>query len=262
MSPGCFAGGTDRSYPRPAHRSTLRGYARGMLPNGIDWIEVPGGLFAMGGGPRDNENPRHEVQISPFRMARAPVTREDYQSFLTATGHPAPPFWDEPAFAQARMPAVGPSWQDTEAFCGWVRERQGFTVRLPTEAEWECAARAGRDVLYPWGDEPPESLPDYSRRWLQGPEAVDAYPSLHPLGILGLGENVHEWCADWYDPRYYEVSPLTDPCGPAAGVRRSSRGGSWRHEIKGSRCAARSALLPGMRYADYGFRLAAGGRRS
>jgi formylglycine-generating enzyme required for sulfatase activity len=233
-----------------------------------DWIEVPGGLFRMGGGPRDNENPRHEVQVSPFRMARAPVTREAYQSFLDSTGHPAPPFWDEPAFAHARMPAVGPSWEDAVLFCAWAGEREGLAVRLPTEAEWECAARAGRegrdgwDVQYPWGNEPPESLPDYPRRWLQGPEPVDAYPSLHPLGFLGLGENVHEWCVDWYDPRYYEVSPRDDPRGPFTGVRRSSRGGSWRHQIKGSRCAARSAIPPGHRYTDYGFRLAAGGRRS
>ena len=115
------------------------------------------------------------------------------------------------------MPAVGPSWEDAAAFCAWTGEREGFAVRLPTEAEWECAARAGRDVLYPWGDEPPESLPDYAARWLGGPEPVDAYPSLHPLGFLGLGENVHEWCADWYDPRYYEVSPARRP--PRAGRR-------------------------------------------
>jgi len=230
-----------------------------------DWIEIPGGRFGMGGGPRDNENPRHEVRISPFRLARAPVIREDYQSFLDATGHPAPAFWNEPAFANARMPAVGPSWDDAVAFCDWASERVGFAVRLPTEAEWECAARSGRegwDVEYPWGNEPPESLPDYGRRWLQGPEPVDAYPSLHPLGFLGLGENVHEWCADWYDPRYYEVSALVDPRGPSAGVRRSSRGGAWRHQVKGCRCAARSAIPPAMRYTDYGFRLAAGGRRT
>ncbi|MBW8878140.1 MAG: SUMF1/EgtB/PvdO family nonheme iron enzyme [Acidobacteria bacterium] len=233
-----------------------------MLPGGIDWIEVPGDLFWMGGGPRDNENPRHQVRVSPFRLARTPVTRQEYQSFLDSTGHPAPPCWEEPAFGHARMPAVAPSWEDAAVFCGWTSEREGDAVRLPTEAEWEWAARAGRDVLYPWGDDPPESLPDYARRWREGPEPVEAYLSLHPLGFLGLGENVHEWCSDWYDPRYYEVSPLNDPPGPAVGVRRSSRGGSWRHQVKGSRCAARSAIPPGMRYTDYGFRLAADGRRS
>ncbi|HEV2852449.1 MAG TPA: SUMF1/EgtB/PvdO family nonheme iron enzyme [Thermoanaerobaculia bacterium] len=225
-----------------------------------EWIDVPGGRFWMGGGPRDNENPRHEVRVSSFRLARTQVTRKEYQTFLNKTGRPAPPFWDEPAFGHPRMPAVGPSWEDAEAFCAWVSEREGSAVRLPTEAEWEHAARAGRDVLYPWGDDPPESLPGYGRRWLEGPEPVDAYPSLHPLGFLGLGENVHEWCSDWYGAGYYEVSPVDDPRGPESGTRRSSRGGSWRHQIKVSRCAARSAIPPALRYADYGFRLATEGR--
>ena len=225
-----------------------------------EWIDVPGGPFWMGGGLRDNENPRHEVRISPFRLARTQVTREEYQAFLDdvfeTTRRPAPRFWEEPAFSHPRMPAVGPSWEDAEAFCAWASEREGFAVRLPTEAEWEHAARAGRDVLYPWGDEPPESLPDYARRWQEGPERVDAYPSLHPLGFLGLGENVHEWCSDWYGAHYYEVSPVVDPRGPESGTRRASRGGSWRHQIKVSRCAARSAIPPALRYADYGFRVA------
>jgi formylglycine-generating enzyme required for sulfatase activity len=223
----------------------------------MEWITVPGGTFWMGGGPRDNENPRHRVHLRPFRLARTQVTREEYQRFLDATGHPAPPFWGEPAFADPRMPAVGPSWEDAQAFCAWLGDRIGCAVRLPTEAEWEHAAKAGREVVWPWGDDPPESLPDYDRRWRTGPEPVDAYPSLHPWGFLGLGENVHEWCLDWYDACYYEVSPEDDPRGPAQGTRRASRGGSWRHDVKASRCAARSAIAPALRYSDYGFRLAA-----
>jgi len=223
----------------------------------MEWITVPGGTFWMGGGPRENENPRHRVRVRPFRLARTQVTREDYQRFLDTTHHPAPPFWDEPAFTDPRMPAVGPSWDDAQAFCAWLSGRLAATVRLPTEAEWEHAAKAGREVVWPWGDDPPESLPDYDRRWRTGPEPVDAYPSLHPLGFLGLGENVHEWCLDWYDARYYEVSPEEDPRGPERGTRRASRGGSWRHDVKASRCAARSAIAPGLRYSDYGFRLAA-----
>lgn len=223
----------------------------------MEWITVPGATFWMGGGPRDNENPRHRVRLRSFLLARAQVTREEYRRFLDATGHPAPPFWDEPAFAHPRMPAVGPSWDDAQAYCAWVGERIGSAVRLPTEAEWEHAAKAGREVVWPWGDGPPETLPGYDRRWRSGPEPVDAYPSLHPLGFLGLGENVHEWCLDWYDARYYEVSPEDDPRGPDRGTRRASRGGSWRHDVKVSRCAARSAIAPGLRYSDYGFRLAA-----
>ncbi len=222
-----------------------------------EWIEVAGGRFWMGGGPRAEENPRHEVRLCPFRLARSPVTRAEYQRFLDRTGHPVPDFWHEPGFAHPRAPAVGPSWHDALAYCRWLSDKIGEAVRLPTEAEWECAAKAGREVLYPWGDEPPESLPDYHRRWRDGPEPVDAYPSRHPLGLLGLGENVHEWCSDWFDPEYYAVSPTENPQGPADGRRRASRGGSWRHAVKVSRCAARSSIPPDMRYSDYGFRLAA-----
>ncbi len=228
-----------------------------LQPARPDWIDVAGGSFWMGGGPRPNENPRHPVTVSAFRLARTPVTRAEYQLFLGATGHPAPDFWGEPAFAGPRMPAAGPSWDDAMSYCAWLGSALGEAVTLPTEAQWEHAARAGREVLYPWGDESPQSLPDYERRWQDGPEPVDAYPSLHPWGFLGLGENVHEWCSDWYDASYYSVSPEVDPQGPPSGRRRASRGGAWRHAVKVSRCGARSSIPPVMRYADYGFRLAA-----
>lgn len=221
-----------------------------------DWIELAGGEFWMGGGPRSNENPRHEVRIDPFLLARTQVTRQDFQLFLDATGRPASPFWDDPAFAHPRMPAVGSSWDDAVAYCQWIGDLWRQPVRLPSEAEWEFAALGGREVTYPWGDAPVESLPDYAERWLDGPEPVDLYPSQHPLGFLGLGENVHEWCLDWYDADYYAVSPRDNPRGPSTGKRRSSRGGAWRHRIKASRCAARSAIPPQFQYSDYGFRLA------
>ncbi len=225
----------------------------------FDWIDVPETEFTMGGGERSEENPPHLVRVPAFRLARAQVMRCHYATFLADTGHEAPPFWNQPEFVGDRLPAVGPSWDDAVSFCAWVGATTGASVRLPTEAEWECAAKASRNVLYPWGDAPPESLPDYEQRWRQGPEPVDAYPSLHPMGFLGLGENVHEWCADWFSADYYASSPTFDPQGPPEGRRRASRGGSWRHKIKASRCAARSSIPPSFRYSDYGFRLAADG---
>lgn len=223
-----------------------------------DWIDVPGGWFRMGGGPRANENPPHDVRINGFRLARAQVTRAEYQLFLSATSHEAPEFWHEPAFAHPRMPAVGPSWDDATAYSAWLTAQLDVVVRLPTEAEWERAARGGRRVEYPWGNEPPEErLADYSRRWEGGPEPVDAYPSVHPWGFLGLCVNVHEWCADWYKADFYDRSPAENPICLEPGRRRSSRGGSWRHEVKACRCAHRSSIPPTSRYSDYGFRVAA-----
>lgn len=221
-----------------------------------EWIEIPSGEFLMGGGPRANEQPAHLVFVSAFRLARTVVRREQYGVFLSDTGHPAPEFWTDPAFDDPRQPVVGTSWHDAVAYCQWLGKRLQQPVRLPTEAEWERAARADRDVDYPWGDDPPETLPDYAGRWLDAPEPVDAYPSRHPWGLQGMCENVHEWCADYYSADYYVESPTRDPRGPESGRRRASRGGAWRHAIKVCRCTHRSSIPPDRTYSDYGFRVA------
>ena len=116
-------------------------------------------------------------------------------------------------------------------------------------------SEAAEEPLYSWGNAAPETLPNYSARWKNGPEPVAQYAP-NGYGLFNMGDNVHEWCADWYDARYYEHSPERDPRGPEQGTRRASRGGSWRHMIKVSRCAARSSIPPEFQYADYGFRVA------
>ena len=223
---------------------------------------IPEGWFTMGApdslaAGRDDEKPAHRVWVDAFELCALQTTNEDYASFLSATHHPEPPQWNDPEFDRPRQPVVGVSWFDAVAYCEWLRSLCEKQYRLPTEAEWERAARADvEDTLYPWGNLPPEELPDYARRWKTGPEPVGLYAP-NSYGLYNLGDNVHEWCSDWYDAAYYSVSPQQNPQGPTNGKRRASRGGSWRHHIKVTRTAARSSIPPEFKYADYGFRVAA-----
>jgi formylglycine-generating enzyme required for sulfatase activity len=149
------------------------------------------------------------------------------------------------------------SWFDCEAYCRW-RSANGEPVRLPTEAEWERAARGGTEgQRFPWGDDIPAWIPDGGRGPVRGPWAV-GLGEPNAFGLYGIAANVHEWCADWYAADFYSSSPERNPTGPAHGIRRASRGGSWRHAITISRCAARSRIDPSFRYTDYGFRVARG----
>ena len=193
---------------------------------------------------RDEERPVHRVTVAPFRLCRRQVTSAEYAAFR--------PF----DYACGELPVTSVSWFDAVEFCAWLGRRWGMAVRLPTEAEWEFAARGGLEQkLYPWGDAPVTERRGYAERWREGPEPVGGTEH-NGYGLFDMCENVHEWCSDWYDPGYYAVSPVENPPGPATGSRRASRGGAWRHHIKIARCAARSSIPPEFRYADYGFRVA------
>ena len=220
-------------------------------------VRVPEGWFWMGSDSgQDNERPVHRVWIDAFLLAVFQVTNADYARFLDATSITPPPFWEDPQFNIPEQPVVAVSWFEAKQYCDWLTAATGKRFRLPTEAEWERAARGGdENKLFPWGDASPHSLPDYSKRWQKGPEPIGHYAP-NGFGLYDICENVHEWCGDWYQADYYATSPERNPRGPESGSRRASRGGSWRHHIKVARCAARSSIPPEFRYADYGFRVA------
>ena len=205
----------------------------------------------------DNERPIHRVWLDAFMIARFPVTNRDYRTFVEETGTPEPPFWSEKMFCHPDKPVVGVTWHNAMDYCDWLSRISGKHCRLPTEAEWERAALGGLEgKLYPWGNEHPSNrpFPGYDLE-TGGPERVGQSGS-NGFGLYDMAEGVHEWCSDFYDPSYYHNSPERNPQGHPSGKRRVSRGGSWRHRIKFSRCSARSSLNPSFRYADYGFRLA------
>ncbi|MGD0414304.1 MAG: SUMF1/EgtB/PvdO family nonheme iron enzyme [Terriglobales bacterium] len=249
-------------------------------------VRIPAGWFLMGCDTgQDNEKPVHRVWVDEFLLGAHQVTNADYERFLrdTASLSSSPPFWSDPAFNHPEQPVVGVSWYEAIRYCRWLSATTGRiktdgiapdgittgkNFRLPTEAEWERAARGGMDdadadvdagALFPWGDAPPQSLPGYADRcathWKTGPEPVGRADA-NAYGLYNMCDNVHEWCSDWYAANYYAVSPERNPRGPETGDRRASRGGSWRHHVKMSRCAARSSIPPEFKYADYGFRVA------
>jgi len=228
--------------------------------------------FRMGDqNGRADEQPVHRVTLDPFSVAIWPVTNREYAVFLELTGNEVPSDWGQPPFDHPDAPVCAVSWYDAVAYADWLTRHSGRCYHLPSEAQREYAARGGSEQhAYPWGHEPLALEGPYQRglsgTMVGGPRPITrsqgaaARPILGPngFGLYHMADNVHEWCADYYDRHYYCLSPVHNPPGPGRTDRRVARGGSWRHDIKYCRCAARSSLGPDKRFADFGFRLASG----
>ncbi|MDE2987155.1 MAG: SUMF1/EgtB/PvdO family nonheme iron enzyme [Chloroflexota bacterium] len=220
-------------------------------------IHLPGGTFIMGADDRrSDERPAHPVNLGPFFAADRPVSNDEYAAFVEHTDALPPPFWPQDGFRIPDAPVVGISWHDAVAYCEWLSTQTDTRVRLPTEAEREYAARGGLEEA---------DWPEPDACWPEATARASVASAEHPhapldacrnrFGLYCMADNVHEWCSDWYDRSYYDVSPRAEPAGPVSGMRRASRGGSWRHRIKFTRVSARSSLSPSYRYNDYGFRI-------
>lgn len=221
------------------------------------WISLPGGEFFMGyDRGRDDERPVHLVSVDPFDMGIYTITNREYLSFLNQTNELFPPSIQDPIFSHPNQPVVSVSWENAMSYCRWLSALTERIYRLPTEAEWEWASRQmKKEKLYPWGDQDPLKIRLYNEGWQdRRPQIVGQQPA-NSFGLFNVGDNVHEWCADWYESNYYKISPKNNPVNHTPTGRKASRGGSWRHQIKVSRCAARSSLDPSFMYSDYGFRI-------
>lgn len=202
---------------------------------------------------RPDEAPAHDVVVRGFALAITPLTNAQYAHAVAAGRVPPPPCWGRPGFAAPDQPVVGVSWFEARDYADWLSEVTGAAWRLPTEAEWERAVRGGLTAApTAWGDALPAG--EVPKGPLQGPWPVGR-GTPNGFGLKDPGTVVHEWCLDWYDPRYYRESPSEAPTGPEEGVRRASRGGSWRHRVRWSPPSARSSLPPEFHYTDYGVRL-------
>jgi sulfatase modifying factor 1 len=204
----------------------------------VRMVTIPAGAFLMGnpdGKGRADEWPQRSVHLDEFAIDQVEVTNERYLVFVATTGHRSPlnPYGPDPLASVkgiGQLPVVQTTWYDATSYCSWAKKR------LPTEAEWEKAARGPDGRPFPWGDEPPTAKrANFDREW-------DEEKTLHPVGSLPGGDspygvkdmsgNAREWVQDWYDAEYYQHAPNRNPQGPdKKGVVRSIRGGSWHSPI-------------------------------
>lgn len=234
------------------------------VPEGT--VSVPAGWFQMGSDPhvdRDagpQEQPQRPVFLDSFEIDRYEVTNVHYLRFVLATGAAWPPYWKADPFPEkmVRHPAIGVSWMEADAYCRWVGKR------LPTEAEWEKAARGPDARLFPWGNQPAgwgrsNIAHTGSKHGLAYPPLanVDRYDrGVSPYGVYQMAGNVAEWVADWFDPEYYRRASSHNPDGPLVGQDKVFRGGSWNEDPEVARSAGRGARAPDQRSYLIGFRCA------
>ena len=221
----------------------------------IEWCLVPAGPFTMGsepgtGAPEPDEAPQHRLACAGFRIARTPVTNAEYRRFVDATSRAAPTHWPSGVVPEGREhhPVTYVSWSDAAAFCAWVG---GF---LPSEAQWERAARGDDGRAWPWGDETPTREHATFAGTDTSPVAL-APRGASPFGVLDLAGNVWEWTASALRPYPYAADDgREDATSPEP---RVVRGGSFIHGPHELRCSYRHGMLPGAVDHYVGFRLAA-----
>lgn len=209
-------------------------------------VLLEGGSFLMGNNVIPDEAPEFEAYVEPFYMDIYPVTRLEYEEFLVATGHPKPKFWGVHAYAGPDQPVVGVTWMDANAYAAWAGKQ------LPTEVQWEFAARGKQNRRYPWGNQEPDPTRANYGDHLNMPSIVTMHEDgMTPEGIHDLAGNVYEWTADPFVP--YKMLHNGDS-QRSTEPRRSVRGGCWQSPPGELRCAFRKGLFPDAQLPTVGFR--------
>jgi formylglycine-generating enzyme required for sulfatase activity len=251
-------------------RAAVAAATKGSVNDGYgDYVFVPAGSFKMGAGTKEalaREKPMHVVDLDAYYIAKFEVTNREWKRFRDDPGYDDPKFWpggrvlprDQiPYWTQPNnhgggtpgsdnYPVIGVNWDAATAYCAWLSAKTGKRYRLPTEAEWEKAARGTDERAYPFGNTLDRNQANFV--YAQAFDTVMPVGSLSggasPYGAFDMAGNVMEWCLDWYDRDFYSVSPRKNPKGPAAGAYRVVRGGSFFLEAFDLRATARSMAWP------------------
>jgi formylglycine-generating enzyme required for sulfatase activity len=263
----------------------IAAFAAGPTPKKVvndgygDFVYVPGGIFKMGDNFGDGdvrERPVHTVELSPYYIGKLEVTNGDWKKFQNDPGYTDPKFWpngwvvpkdQSPYWNQANnhgggtpnsdeYPVLAVNWDSAVAYCNWLSAKTGKKYRLPTEAEWEFAARGTDQRKYPWGNQIDRSYANFVGAqpfdtgqlvgYYDGSKRGDfqTHNGASPFGALDMAGNVMEWCSDWYSRDYYKFSPRKDPKGPDTGAYRVLRGGTFFMSPFELRSSARTAAWP------------------
>ena len=250
-------------------------------------VRIAAGEFVMGSEEGDaDERPPHRAYVDEYCIGTHPVTNAEYARFVRETGHRSPAIHVLPLMvtvaveAEFRELAAAFAWrngtppegrdhhpvtlvtfEDAAAYCRWLASKTSTPVRLPTEAEWERAARGGIEGrLYPWGDNFDSArahiLPESAPKGSGGTAPVGSYPA-NAFQLHDMAGNVWEWVTDWYAPNYYQRAQYLNPQGPDTGLMRIVRGGAWvNNEARYLRCAYRHKVPPDSYAYSIGFRIA------
>jgi formylglycine-generating enzyme required for sulfatase activity len=223
--------------------------------DGAVMVYVPAGEFLMGSSDDDpdaapDEKPQHTVYLDAFWIDKTEVTNAQYRKCVEAGACEEPRCWDDDRYSAPDQPVVCVTREAAQAYAVWAGGR------LPTEAQWEKAARGTDGRIYPWGDSALDCTKANCGRCAEGPLPVGSHPDgASPYGVLDMAGNVWEWVADWYAEDYYSRSPDRNPQGPDTGDHLVWRGGSFGSKERDVRCAVRSGDGPCYRYWSLGLRV-------
>lgn len=255
----------------------------------MEFVEIPGGTLIMGDPRLPNASPQHRQQLQPFALGKYPVTNAQFAEFIADGGYanpaywtgmgwkwqqgrlatkgggaePAPGFWHEPRLNRASQPVVGVSWYEAVAFASWLSGREGGTFRLPTEAEWEYAARGANSTrIFPWGERFERGRANTAEAGFDSTTPIKHFPAgVSPFGVWDMAGNVFEWTlskwgANWQELQFpYPYRPRSECEDVGGSGARVMRGGSWFNPYPEAQCAYRSRYLAGSRGSNIGFRV-------